>query len=105
MVQSSYPNTSQLVWFSSLLILIQNFEEGMLHENVVELLELLEGVLEMLGGALCQDIHLKVGVGNLFFVVLLVWCRILLPLALQGLLRQVRSHRVIRSLRAKRSNF
>jgi len=68
------------------LLLIQNLEQWMLHQCIVKLLELFERVLEVLTSAFGQDIHLEIGVGNLFLVVFLVWRRILLTLALQGLI-------------------
>lgn len=58
----------------------------MVHEDLVELLELLQRVLVVLTGTLRQDIHLKVGVSNFLLVVLLVRRSVLLTLTLEGLL-------------------
>lgn len=73
---------------SVLLVLVEDLEQWVLHKDVVQLLELFEGVLEVLAGALRQDIHLKIRVRHLLLVVFLVRCRILLTLALKGLLSQ-----------------
>ncbi len=67
---------------SVLFLLIQNAEQWMVHQLIVKLLELFEGVLEVLTGALRQNVHLKVRVRHLLLVVLLVWRRVLLTLAL-----------------------
>lgn len=58
----------------------------MIHEDLIELLELLQRVLVVLTGTLRQDIHLKVGVSYFLLVVLLVGRSVLLTLTLEGLL-------------------
>ena len=67
-------------------VLVKNGKEGMVHEDLVELLELFQRVLVVLTGTLRQDIHLEVGIGYFLLVVLLVRCSILLTLTLEGLL-------------------
>ena len=71
---------------SDSLVLVEYLQQGMIHEDLIQLLELLERVLVVLTGALRQDVHLEVCIGHLLLVVLLVRCRILLTLPLKGLL-------------------
>lgn len=53
---------------------------------LVQLLEFLERVLVVLTGTLRQDVHFEVGIGNLLFVVLLVWGGELVSLTLEFLI-------------------
>ena len=73
------------------LVLIQNGKSGVLHQLAVQLLELLQRILVVLTGALRQDIHPKVCISDLFFVVLLVGRRELISLPLKFLLLQEQS--------------
>lgn len=58
----------------------------MVHQHLVHLLELLQRVLVVLTGALRQDVHLEVRVGDLLLVRLLVRGGVLLTLALERLI-------------------
>ena len=60
----------------------------MVHQQVVKLLELLQRVLVVLAGTLRQDVHLKVGLGDLRLISLLITCCVLLSLALKSLLNK-----------------
>ena len=64
------------------LVLVQALQKWVVHQDLVELLELLEGVLVVLAGSLGENIHLEVGIGDLLLVVLLVWGSVLLSLPL-----------------------
>ena len=68
------------------LVLVEYGESGVLHELPIELLELLERILVVLTGTLCEDIHAEVGLGDFLFVCLLVRCRELVTLTLEFLL-------------------
>ena len=68
-------------------VLVKDSKSWVLHELLVEFLELLQRVLVVLTGALRQDVHAEVRVGHLLLVLLLVVGRELVALPLQFLLR------------------
>jgi len=54
------------------LILVEDGESWVIHEMLVELLELLQRVLVVLTSTLCQDIHPEVSIGDVLLVQILV---------------------------------
>ena len=69
-----------------LVLFFKDLQQGVVHKQVIQMLELLQRVLVVLASTLREDVHLEVGLGNLRLVGLLVARRILLSLALEGLL-------------------
>ena len=75
------------------LLVLEDSKQRVVHQQVVKLLELLQRVLVVLAGTLRQDVHLKVGLGDLRLISLLITCRVLLSLALKSLLNKVTNSR------------
>ena len=71
-----------------LVLVSEDLEQRVVHQHLVHLLELLQRVLVVLTGALRQDVHLEVRVGDLLLVRLLVRGGVLLTLALERLLHR-----------------
>jgi len=71
------------------LVLVEDGQSRVFHQLTVQFLEFLQGVLVVLTGTLCQDIHPEIRVGYVFLVRLLVGRRELVSLALKFLLLQV----------------
>ena len=74
------------------LTLVKDGESGILHELLVELLEFLQRVFVVLTGALCQNVHLEVGICYLLLVVFLLRCSELVTLSLKFLLDKRTRH-------------
>ena len=74
-----------------LVLVFEDGKERMVHKVLIHLLELLERVLVVLAGALCQDVHLEVRVRHFLLVSLLVCRCVLLALALERLLHKTNS--------------
>ena len=87
------------------LVLVQDGKSWILHQLLVQLLELLERILVVLTSALSQDIHAEVRVRHLLLVLFLVVARELVTLPLQFLLDTRKTHLSrYRNLAAEHSN-
>ena len=77
----------------SFACLVEVGQSLVLHELVVQLLELVERVLVVLTCALGKDVHPEVGLGNFLFVLLLVGRGQRVSLSLQFLLKHTKSQK------------